>query len=35
VEADFDIRCTAARLRTIFRDAGARAARPARAKVAG
>ncbi len=34
VEADFDIRCTAARLRTIFRDAGARAARPARAKVA-
>jgi colanic acid/amylovoran biosynthesis glycosyltransferase len=35
VEADFDIRCTAARLRTIFRDAGARAARPSRAKVAG
>ena len=38
VEADFDIRCTAARLRTIFRDAGARAARaarPSRIKVAG
>ena len=38
VEADFDIRCTAARLRTIFRDAGARAARaarPSRVKVAG
>lgn len=35
VEADFDIRCTAARLRTIFREAAARAARPSRAKVAG
>ncbi|HKA58326.1 MAG TPA: glycosyltransferase [Gemmatimonadales bacterium] len=34
VEADFDIRSTAARLRAIFRDAGVGAVRPALARVA-
>ena len=35
VTADFDIRCTAARLRTIFREAAVRSARPAHATAAG